>query len=330
MARTLLLYGYLTLALAACGFGDNRVVGATTQRCGDTIVDGNEGCDDGNRVDGDGCSKDCAVEVSDPVCGNGVREVGEACDDGNGASADGCSSTCTVESVCGNGTREAGEACDDGNVASGDGCSSVCQVETSTACGVIPQTGCSASQACDFIDSAGTTGCRAITTSGTADSTCTTDTQCAAGFTCVTAQSSETISICMQFCNTDAQCGAGARCVFDLTTSNGTPLNVSVCSNACDVLTQTGCATGLSCMPFSDQDGDITNCEEMDGTVLDGQTCVSSNDCLPASACVSTSGGTKRCRELCDVDNPTCSAGLSCDAFSSPLEVNGLELGSCR
>jgi large repetitive protein len=330
MARTI-LYGVLALACAACGFGDNRVAsGTTTHRCGDAVVDANEGCDDGNTVDGDGCSKDCAVEAANPECGNGVREVGEACDDGNGVSDDGCSSTCTVESICGNGTREAGEACDDGNVAPGDGCSSVCQVETSGACGLVPQSGCGGGQACDFIDAVGTTGCRAVTTAGTADSTCDNDTQCNPGFTCVTAQNSETIGLCMQFCTADAQCGAGARCVFALTTSAGDPLNISVCSNACEVLDQTGCPTGLSCMPFSDQDGDITHCEEMDGTVLDGQTCVSSNDCLPGSACI-TSNGVKRCRELCDVDNPTnCNAGLSCGEFSSPLEVNGIELGSCR
>jgi cysteine-rich repeat protein len=34
---------------------------------------------------------------SDPVCGNGVREGSEQCDDGNRLDCDGCSSTCTAE-----------------------------------------------------------------------------------------------------------------------------------------------------------------------------------------------------------------------------------------
>jgi cysteine-rich repeat protein len=327
MVRTLILVPIVFAA--ACGFGDNRTPGASTHRCGDGVTDPNEGCDDGNTTSGDGCASDCAVEAANPVCGNGVREVGEACDDGNGADADGCSSQCTVESVCGNGTRETGEACDDGNVASGDGCSSVCQVETTTACGLVPQSGCGANQACDFVDDAGTTGCRAVVVAGTVDSTCDTDTACGAGLTCVTATNSE-IGMCVQFCATDAQCGGnGARCVLDLVTSSGAPLNVSVCTNACDVLNQLGCPAELSCIPFSDDDGDVTQCEEMDATKIDGQTCTNDHECLPGSGCIAT-GGLKRCREFCNVDNPSCTPGLSCGAFTPSLDIAGIELGACR
>ena len=34
-----------------------------------------------------------------PVCGNGLKEVGEQCDDGNLVNGDGCSSKCTLESA---------------------------------------------------------------------------------------------------------------------------------------------------------------------------------------------------------------------------------------
>lgn len=37
--------------------------------CGDGLIKGSEGCDDGNLVDGDGCNGQCAVEV-DFVCVN--------------------------------------------------------------------------------------------------------------------------------------------------------------------------------------------------------------------------------------------------------------------
>ncbi len=65
-------------------------------------------------------------------CGNGVKESGEECDDGNTVNGDGCSSTCQKEEDepdCGNGVKESGEECDDGNTVNGDGCSSTCQKE---------------------------------------------------------------------------------------------------------------------------------------------------------------------------------------------------------
>gem|GEM_PF-4604893 len=67
----------------------------------------------------------------DPVCGNRLIEEGEACDDGNTLNGDGCSALCIVEeAVCGNRRIELGEECDDGNNAPGDGCSSECRIET--------------------------------------------------------------------------------------------------------------------------------------------------------------------------------------------------------
>lgn len=62
--------------------------------CGDGVVDTNEQCDDGNNVDGDGCSSTCTVEA---FCGDGTLDPTEQCDDGNNQSGDGCSSTCTSE-----------------------------------------------------------------------------------------------------------------------------------------------------------------------------------------------------------------------------------------
>jgi len=67
-----------------------------TPDCGDGDVAGGEVCDDGNRVDGDGCSATCD---SDETCANGVvdRAVGETCDDGNLNADDGCSPACQIE-----------------------------------------------------------------------------------------------------------------------------------------------------------------------------------------------------------------------------------------
>lgn len=63
-------------------------------------------CDDGNLLNGDGCSSSCQIEY------------GWSCSGGSLASAD----TCNAK--CGNGVIDgASEMCDDGNLVSGDGCS---------------------------------------------------------------------------------------------------------------------------------------------------------------------------------------------------------------
>ena len=59
----------------------------------------------------------CTIES---VCGNGIIEPPEMCDDGNLLNGDGCSDVCTIESVCGNGIIEPPEMCDDGNLLIGD------------------------------------------------------------------------------------------------------------------------------------------------------------------------------------------------------------------
>jgi cysteine-rich repeat protein len=119
--------------------------------CGDGLPDLGEECDDGNLVDGDGCSSTCMVETGwdcagfPPVCtencGDGLVVGTEACDDGNYASGDGCSPSCGIEAgwncpdeqspcteLCGDGFVTGSEQCDDGNTESrqGEACSGAC------------------------------------------------------------------------------------------------------------------------------------------------------------------------------------------------------------
>ncbi|MBI5041354.1 MAG: DUF4215 domain-containing protein [Gammaproteobacteria bacterium] len=96
--------------------------------CGDGIVNGSEACDDGNNLNGDGCSASCTIEA---YCGDSILNDGEMCDDGNNVDFDGCSSECTIEPFCGDGNLDPGEQCDDGNSANGDGCSAICETEKS-------------------------------------------------------------------------------------------------------------------------------------------------------------------------------------------------------
>lgn len=76
--------------IAAAGHSEGCEV--PLDRCGNWMLSGNEECDDGNDIDGDGCSSTCRPEI----CGNGVVDAGEQCDDGNVDNSDNCSNQCEV------------------------------------------------------------------------------------------------------------------------------------------------------------------------------------------------------------------------------------------
>jgi len=84
-------------------------------RCGDGIIDAGEFCDNGagnSNTHPDACRLSCTL----PYCGDGVVDKNnqEQCDDGNIMNGDGCSGRCLIEETCGNGIRDEGEECDDG------------------------------------------------------------------------------------------------------------------------------------------------------------------------------------------------------------------------
>jgi cysteine-rich repeat protein len=115
--------------------------------CGNGVLEPSEACDDGNRVSGDGCEKDCK---SRETCGNGFVDidVGELCDDNDDRAGSYCSSTCTVSTRC---DAPAGGSlatlCDDENECTAPICD--------------PQTGCGAVTVADGTScSAGAGTCR--------------------------------------------------------------------------------------------------------------------------------------------------------------------------
>lgn len=111
-----------------------------------------------------GSGYSCANEPGLPsvcreVCGDGVPTPREGCDDGNLVDGDGCSSNCSVE-ACGNGFIDAGEACDDGNTVAGDGCAADClSVEAGFECGAfcMPTTSCTPGNLAKYIGTSGVT-----------------------------------------------------------------------------------------------------------------------------------------------------------------------------
>ncbi|MFN0247012.1 MAG: DUF4215 domain-containing protein [Kofleriaceae bacterium] len=237
----------------------------------------------------------------------------------------------TSQPACGNGAREGTEECDDGNLASGDGCSPICMVETAAACSLVPQGGCSgATPACD-IGGIDVTECRAVTSMGTSNNHCSSATECKAGYTCIGHDDPNIAPWwCARFCLTDANCtGSGSRCIVDLVDENADPLNVTVCSNSCNPVTQSGCPSGMGCLVSGATGGAYTNCRYMGGTP-DGSTCVTSSDCFEGSTCV-TIGSTNTCRSYCTVgDDSTCVGSEQCDGFATPLMIGTTEYGVCR
>jgi cysteine-rich repeat protein len=131
-----------TLCVAALGSGSTDgsstgtssttdTTGSTTAElpaCGDGVQQADEECDDGNTVDGDGCSADCKLEP--PTCGDGGVEGTEECDDGNPDDNDACNSMCKAAS-CGDGVVWVEmEECDDGNQDDTDACTNLCTAAT--------------------------------------------------------------------------------------------------------------------------------------------------------------------------------------------------------
>ena len=131
-----------------------RAGACATLGCGNAVVDGEEQCDDGNTVDGDGCDNDCTFscsadadcddanqcdgteicDIASHTCSGGMSlSDGTTCDrDADAATRDLCIAGACLRSTCGDGylDAEAGEECDDGDVTSGDGCSAGCTIET--------------------------------------------------------------------------------------------------------------------------------------------------------------------------------------------------------
>jgi len=88
--------------------------------CGDTYRGGPEGCDDGNNMDGDGCSAMCQT-----VCGDAVIAGTETCEYVNNMAPQGCDPT-TCQTTCGDTFVIGTEQCDDGNAVDTDGCNVAC------------------------------------------------------------------------------------------------------------------------------------------------------------------------------------------------------------
>jgi cysteine-rich repeat protein len=134
-----------------CGAGRVCLDGVCTQtRCGNSVVEGMEQCDDGNETAFDGCTA-CMFDCTDiSMCDNDdVCDGAETCDterhfcvagidapDGTACASlptGVCREGTCVPSGCGNGVLESGEDCDDmENGDDADGCTDACRFTCTT------------------------------------------------------------------------------------------------------------------------------------------------------------------------------------------------------
>lgn len=92
----------------------------------DAMDDRPDPLDSGVAMDARDVATDTVIDSGATICGNGRLEAGEQCDDGNRVDTDGCRNSCQL-ARCGDGVvRTNIEECDDGNTAPNDGCTTAC------------------------------------------------------------------------------------------------------------------------------------------------------------------------------------------------------------
>lgn len=282
-----------------------------TNACGNGIVDNGEVCDDGNIMDGDGCSANCGSREG---CGDGVLNsaAGEICDDHNNTDGDGCAHDCRSIEVCGNGIKDIHEACDDGNTVNGDGCDNNCTI---SACGngVIVGT-----EVCDDGNTVDGDGC---------DANCK-PTGCGNGVVTGTEVCDDGNTVDGDGCDSNCKptgCGNGVKTGAEVC-DDGNTVNGDGCSSTCLSLEVCG--------------NHITDVGEVcdDGNTVSGDGC--SANCKSSEIC---GNGTVDVGEVCDDGNtlpgdscsPDCKSGLGCgNGFVDPGEEcddgNADDTDDCR
>ena len=219
-----------------CNMAAMPPICAPPMGCGNGLLEAGEGCDDGNNMNGDGCTAACEIEdgnpcVADGECASGVCDMNEV------------PPICEPAGSCGNGVIDAGESCDDGNLMTGDGCSSVCLLEDGEPCTDNAQC---VSAICDSVDSnscepANTCGNGALEAGEACD-----DGNASAGDGC---NPQCLLELGAGPCNNGAQCGSGVCntmaaapvCAVPVGCGNGVLNDNEVCDDG-NLLPGDGCS----------------------------------------------------------------------------------------
>jgi len=273
--------------------------------CGNTVVEGDEECDDGNFEALDGCNNECRF-----TCHNAAE-----CDDGDQCTSDLCAIAGTGQ-LCLN-SITSGATCDDSNpCSSGDTCSA-----TGECLGVPGACSCGSSADCVAYEDGdrcnGTLWCNpgtdvceidpatVVTCDTSTDTTCRQTICIAATGLCVPDLADDgTVCDDGDFCSTNSTCQLGVC----QRTGTETPCTGKTCSTGCIEATDScmSAAAGTSCRLSG---GDCDLAETCTGTSPDCPT----DAFRPSSYQCRASGGTASCNpaEYCTGHRATCPSDIS-------------------
>jgi hypothetical protein len=146
--------------------------------------------------------------------------------------------------------------------------------------------------------------------------------------------------ICDLFCASDSDCTGGGICALQLSNGSGGAIaDVLLCSNTCDLSTNSGCPTGTACQISQEQSGQMrffTFCDTA-GTGTAGATCNGTTTlCAPTYGCFSTSSTMMSCAQYCYVNasnacsgNPSNCSALTDMTTSGSITINNQTVGAC-
>jgi len=302
--------------------------------CGDSNLDFQEECDDGNNVNGDTCDEFCFIE---PFCGDGSIDPGEVCEgadldgrncvslgfDGGSLSCASCgfdTRACTgTGPMCGNGAATGLEECDGddllgqtcidlGFIGGSLSCNGSCEFNKNDCTSPAPFCGDGAATGLEECDGADLLG-----------KTCTTEGFDFGDLSCLEFCVLDTFDCrsLSDFC-TDGTIKPPEQCEFnDLNGQTCTDLGFDGGDLACSTASATDCKFNTSDCTGGPECGDglAVGGEICDGTDLLGQTCIR----------LGFDGGDLRCTASCGYDTNDCTVSSICG--NGIAEAGGGEQG---
>lgn len=136
---------------------------------------------------------------------------------------------------------------------------------------------------------------------------------------------------CHQFCDDDGDCqGPGGVCALELTIGGTTEYTITLCSENCDPIANTGCVVpGMRCDVALDEgppERHFTLCLPA-GDGGQQEPCTGLEDCAVGLSCF-TVNSESVCVTWCDRSDPQCPVG-SCYPTDPPTLVGSTEYGVC-
>lgn len=175
---------------------------------------------------------------------------------------------------------------------------------------------CGAGQSC-VLDRSGPSAAQAMCApagQGGDGAPCTAQSDCAPGYDC---NASAGTGACRRYCCTrdrGSECPSGQYCGVGLQDHDGAPTGVYLCErcDACDLRDVDSCGAGRGCYLIAAGGGACSACFEAGRAAL-GQSCESSTDCRPGTACVRLRSQESRCTAFCSLSaTAPCADGTSC------------------